>query len=290
MTIFDSIIQGIVQGLTEFLPVSSSGHLTIAQHFLGIRENNLLFDVALHLGTLISVIFVYHKIIFKLFFSFFSLPVKILSKRRLTSHERLIAKLAISLVPLLFLFVPISGVGNLKSMATKFSESGDIAVVGFSLIATSFLLIAGVCQSKILSSSKRNSLKGFDEMSGFDSFLMGIAQLFAAVFPGLSRSGSTLSIGLLQGIKREVALDFSFLMGTPAIVAAAVLEFREAKDLGLKLELIPTLVGVGVSATVGFLSIKFFKWMISKDRTWIFAVYCLLMGMSILITKRLFGI
>ena len=285
MTIFDSIIQGIIQGLTEFLPVSSSGHLAIAQYFLGIKENNLIFNVALHLGTLLSVIFVYYKLLFTLFTAFFTLIPKLFSKKSKSKYEIIVLNFIYSLVPLFFLFVPLPKIKNLKTFASFLASTNNISIVGISLIVTSALLTFSSLYSNKISSRKHFSLKKISEMKPINSFLIGIAQLVAAIFPGLSRSGSTVSVALLQGIKREDAVDFSFIMGTPTILAAAILEFKEAKEMGISVDWNIIFVGIIVSAIVGFLSIKLFKWFVSKDKTWIFALYSLIVGISILILK-----
>lgn len=286
MTIFDSIIQGIIQGLTEFLPVSSSGHLAIAQYFLGIKENNLIFNVALHLGTLFSVIFVYYKFLFKLVISFFTLIPKLFSKKSKNKNEIIVLNFIYSLVPLFLLFVPIPKIKNLKTFASYLASTNNISIVGISLIITSALLTFSSLYSNKISSKKHFSLMKISEMKPMNSLLIGIAQLVAAIFPGLSRSGSTTSIAMLQGIKREDALDFSFIMGTPTILAAAILEFKEAKELGISMDWSIISVGVIVSAIVGFLSIKLFKLFVSKNKTWIFALYSLIVGISILILKN----
>ena len=284
MTIFEAVIQGIIQGLTEFLPISSSGHLTIFQHFLNLKENNLLFDVCLHLGTLLSVIFIYYDTFLKLFASLFTLIPKLFSDKKKNNYEKMIINLFFSLVPLFFLFVPLPEIKNLKTFASQLADSGDISIVGLSLIVTSILLILGVLCSKNFS-HKKNANKN-NEITPRKAFIIGISQLFATIFPGLSRSGSTLSIGLMQGIKRETALDFSFIMGTPAILAASILEIMEVKSKNIDIEFAPILIGILVSAIVGFLSIKLFKWILSNDKTWIFSLYSFIVGVSILIFKR----
>ena len=286
MTIFESIVQGVIQGITEFLPISSSGHLTIAQYFLGQKENNLLFDVCLHLGTLISVFFVYRNIFFKLFISSFTIIPKFFSGKKRNYDEKTVINLFFSLLPLFFLFVPLPKTKNLKTFASNLASSGDISIVGFSLIATSILLIAGFLYSRRVCSKKKNCYNKMSDMSLTNSFVIGVSQLFATIFPGLSRSGTTLSIGLLQGINRETALDFSFIMGTPAILAASFLELIEAKSRGIHIEVFPVLTGVLVSAFVGFLSIKLFKWVLSNDKTWIFSLYSFILGILILIFKN----
>lgn len=285
MTIFDSIIQGVVQGLTEFLPISSSGHLAIAQYFLGIKENNLLFDVSLHVGTLLSVVFVYYKSLINILFSSFSTIFKLFTKKKRNKNEILSLNIIISLIPLFFLFVPIPKIGSLKSLATNLAESGNISIVGISLIVTSVLLTLGSLYSYKLSSKKHFSLSKMSEISPFNSFIIGVSQLVASIFPGLSRSGTTMSTGLLLGMAREDAIDFSFIMGTPTILAASVLEFKESRELGIYMDWNIVFVGIITSAIVGFLSIKFLKWIVSQDRTWIFSAYSFVVGSLILILK-----
>ena len=278
MKIVDAIIQGIVQGVTEFLPVSSSGHLAISQYFLGTdNENNLLFNVCLHLGTLFSVLFVYRKIILKLIISFF----KLFENSEKDKHQKLAINLIIALLPLFFLFVPLPKIKNLKSLASSLAESGSLLPIGISLIFTSILILIGFLCSKSSNKTKKNIF----EINSKNSFLIGFAQMFAAVFPGLSRSGSTLSFGLMQNIDKKSAIDFSFLLGIPAIIAASILEFKEAIESGIKIELIPTLVGMLAAAVFGFLSIKLFKWLVSSDKLWIFSIYTFILGLIIIIFR-----
>ena len=278
MKIVDAIIQGIVQGVTEFLPVSSSGHLAISQYFLGTdNENNLLFNVCLHLGTLFSVLFVYRKIILKLIISFF----KLFKNSEKDKHQKLAINLIIALLPLFFLFVPLPKIRNLKSLASSLAESGSLLPIGISLIFTSILILIGFLCSKSSNKTKKNIF----EINSKNSFLIGFAQMFAAVFPGLSRSGSTLSFGLMQNINKKSAIDFSFLLGIPAIIAASILEFKEAIESGIKIEFIPTIIGMLISAVFGFLSIKLFKWLVSSNKLWIFSIYTFILGLIIIIFR-----
>lgn len=286
MKIFDAIIQGIIQGITEFLPVSSSGHLAISQYFLGIKESNLLFNVYLHLGTLFSVLFVYRKIILKLIINFFDFK-NLFSKKSRNKYQKLIINLVIALLPLVFLFVPIPKIKNLKSLAKNLSESDSILPVGIFLIFTSFLILIGfLCSKSLNKRDKRNkNKKNIFEIKPRNSFLIGTAQMLAAVFPGLSRSGSTLSVGLMQNIDKKSAIDFSFIMGIPAIIAASILEFKEAIETDIKIEFIPTIIGITISAIIGFLSIKLFKWLVSSNKLWIFSIYTFVLGLIIILFR-----
>lgn len=297
MTVLDAIVQGVVQGLTEFLPVSSSGHLTISQHILGVTESNLFFNVMLHLGTLFAVLIVYRKTVADLFSGVVqivkAIAAKSFSLRRLSREQRLVVTLIIGLLPLVLLFVPIPGSGGLssKQLAEIWSgATGYFIMVGVALLFTSILLAVGIAANRL---SMKNALHrrgskndaGRHRLRAIDALAVGFAQLFAAVFPGLSRSGSTLAVGQLCGLSKQTALDYSFVLGIPSILAAAVLEGKDAIASGAaaEIEIIPLLVGVVVSAVVGFFAILLFKWMLAKDRMYIFVIYTAVVGIAVVI-------
>ena len=291
MSIFDAVIQGIVQGLTEFLPVSSSGHLLISQHILGVRENNLFFNVMLHIGTLIAVLAVYRKEILELICAFFKMITKIFGGKfklnSATDDERKIISLVIGLLPLFLLFLPVPGSGmSVKDVAEELSADSNILIVGIFLLFTSFMLKKGINAVKSVKVRDVNCkgselVFGRTNMTYMDSLWIGITQLIAAIFPGISRSGSTLSTGLMRGVDKKTALDYSFILGIPAIVAASLLELKEAfeQDLIYSIDLTPVMIGMVVSAVVGFLSIKAFKWLLKTDKMMIFVVYTFIVGL-----------
>ncbi len=291
MSIFDAVIQGIVQGLTEFLPVSSSGHLLISQHILGVRENNLFFNVMLHIGTLIAVLAVYRKEILELICAFFKMITKIFGGKfklnSATDDERKIISLVIGLLPLFLLFLPVPGSGmSVKDVAEELSADSNILIVGIFLLFTSFMLKKGINAVKSVKVRDVNCkgselVFGRTNMTYMDSLWIGITQLIAAIFPGISRSGSTLSTGLMRGVDKKTALDYSFILGIPAIVAASLLELKEAfeQDLISSIDLTPVMIGMVVSAVVGFLSIKVFKWLLKTDKMMIFVVYTFIVGL-----------
>ena len=294
MSIFDAIIQGIVQGLTEFLPVSSSGHLLISQHILGVKENNLFFNIMLHIGTLVAVLAVYWKKIFSLICAFFRIVSKILKgKFKLKSmdiDEQMVITLIIGLIPLFLFFLPVPGTGmNIKDIANDLSSEKNIIIVGIALLVTSFMLYKGTHTKKYTTFScikqegitQNGVLEGKEKISLIDAVWIGITQFIAAIFPGISRSGSTLSVGLVRGISKKTALDYSFILGIPAIVAAAILETKEAieQDVLSTIDMTPVFVGMIVSVVVGFLAIKLFKWLLATDRMILFVVYTFLVGL-----------
>ncbi len=295
MKIFDAVIQGVVQGLTEFLPISSSGHLLISQHILGVRENNLFFNVMLHLGTLIAVLAVYYKTVIKLITAFFEIIKNIFTGKfqfkKLSSDQNMVLMLIIGLLPLFLLFLPVPGSGtNIKGVAEELASDKNIILVGVSLIVTGILLKMGINKQKrtrlkfayVNSGNGREIWDGKKRLSIMDAVSVGVTQFVTAIFPGLSRSGSTLSTGLLRGISRETALDYSFILGIPAIIAAAALELKDAAEVGAisNVGLIPVLIGMAVSAFVGFLSIILFKWLLKTNKMMIFVIYTFIVGLA----------
>ena len=293
MSILDAIIQGIVQGLTEFLPVSSSGHLLLAQHVLGTQENNLFFNVMLHIGTLIAVLAVYYKTILNLIVAFWEMLKDVFtgkfSFKHLNENQRMIVMLFLGLLPLFLLFLPIPGSGtNIKGIAEELSSERNIILVGISLVLTSLMLKLGTKKQNFKKYKfSREELKNDSrkEINSIDAIWIGVVQFIASIFPGISRSGSTLSTGLLRGVEKQTALDYSFILGIPAIIAAAALELKESFEMGAisSMNINSVLVGMLVSAIVGFLSIKLFKWLLKTDKMIIFIIYTFVVGLVSLI-------
>lgn len=299
MSILDAIIQGIVQGLTEFLPVSSSGHLAITQHILGTSgDGNLFFNVMLHVGTLVAVIAFYYKLIWSLIKEFFSMIKDIFTGKfkwsKMNYERNLIMMLIIGLVPLFLLFVPIPGTDmKIKDLAEVLSSSPILLVTAISLLVTSALLTIGII------CNRRNSTKGGKHLKGagktgsngresytiLDAVCVGLMQVAAAVFPGLSRSGSTLAVGEMRGINKQKALDYTFILGVPSIVAAALLEGIDAikSPEGINVEVGVIIAGVIASAVVGYLAIVIFKWFLKSDKMSIFVIYTAIVGVAFIV-------
>ena len=294
MNLFDAIMQGILQGLTEFLPVSSSGHLAIYQHIVGMNDNNLFFSVMLHIGTLAAVVAVYFRTIIKLFSSLWSIIKKIFKREfkwsEMTGEENLAMMIIIGLLPLFLLFLPIPSTDmKIKDLADKFNLDGYFFIVGIALVTTSMLLFfSGKRRSEIrVVDGKRYRKKLRRRYTVADAVIVGFTQCAAAIFPGLSRSGSTLAASRFRKIDKQTALDYSFLLGTPAIVAAAILEtkdalFSEESDLA-NINFLYVIVGMVVAAIVGFFAIKLFKWLLSTEKMYIFILYTAAVGLIILL-------
>ncbi len=275
MSVLKAIILGIVQGITEFLPISSSGHLSLFQHFLGVGgEGSLLFSVLLHLGTLIAVFVVFHKTIFELIVEFFNLIKDIFTGnfkfKKLKGKKKMLVMFVFSCIPLLLLLIPVGNDMKLMDWLSGFSEDDSILLEGFCFLFTGCLLLTSTYISK-----KRVLTK---EVNTVDSFAVGLAQVFAAGFPGISRSGSTISTGMICGVSKDYMVEYSFILGIPAILVANAVELKDAIDTGAKLELLPTIIGVIVAAVVGVACIKLLQWILKKDMWKYFGFYCFVVG------------
>ena len=266
MDIINIIIQGIIQGLTEFLPVSSSGHLSVAQHFMGIGEESVLISVVLHSGTLIAVFIAFRKpiagMIKEFFLSIGDIFAGRFSWRGMNDDRRMMVMVIIATLVL----VPFVLV---KDFFESFSGDGDIVFEGFAFIFTALeLILADAC------------VKGYKtgkDMTVKDAVTVGLFQC-AALFPGVTRSGSTVSSGLFCGLTRETAFNFSFILGIPAILGSCVLEAVDVVKSGESTDPLPLIVGAAVSAVVGLLSIKLVKLVIKNDKFRIFGIYALILG------------
>ena len=271
MTILDGVLQGVIQGLTEFLPVSSDGHLAVFQHLFGLSgENALFFTVMLHVGTLIAVFIAFYKTIWKMIVEAFKMIGDIFTGKfqyKESNEERKgVIMVLVTLIPLLaFYFV--------KDYFTMLSEDADIIVEGFCFLFTGTLLfLADKCVK---------GKKTAKDMTVREGLRIGFFQGFAAL-PGVSRSGSTISIGLLSGFSREFMVEFSFIMGIPAILGASLFEFLDALKTGVEFTM-PLFVGVITAAFVGLLAIKLLTWLVKTDRFGIFAYYTLILGVIVLV-------
>ena len=284
MSVFKAIILGIVQGVTEFLPISSSGHLSLFQHFLGVGgDGSLLFSVLLHLGTLIAVFVVFHKTIFELIIEAIDLIKDIFTGKfhfkKLTGKKKMLVMFVFSCIPLLFLLIPVGNDMKLMDVLSGFSEDDSILVEGFCFIFTAVLLLT----STYISRTKKLTR----EVNTLDAFAIGIAQVFAAGFPGISRSGSTISTGMICGVSKENMVEYSFILGIPAIIVANAVELKDAVETGAQLEILPTIIGVIVAAVVGVACIKLLQWILKKDMWKYFGYYCFVIGVITIICSIL---
>ncbi len=244
MSYFDAIVLGLVQGLTEFLPVSSSGHLVMAQVFLGVPSPGVFLEVALHLATLLSVIVVYRARLAQLILGMF---------RRDPEALRYIGLLLLATLP-----VVVIGLFFRHQIEAAFDTP---YVTGFMLLATGFIL---------WSTGLNTGDRPHDRPTTLHAVAMGVSQCLA-LLPGISRSGTTIAAGLWTGLRGERAAEFSFLMSLPAVGGAAVLQATELGD-GIAVDG-PLAAGFVVALLSGVAAIKSLVWLVRRQGFHKFAWY-----------------
>ena len=274
MTYLTAFLLGLIQGVAEFLPISSSGHLAIAQNLLGLESAGSVpefFDVLLHLGTLIAVFAAYWKDICEMVVEFFR-GIGDLAHRSTPSPvppaRRLILLIIVGTLPL-FAVLPIrkavQGLGD------------NMVFVGAALIVTGFLLF--------LCDRVRKGHKTERSATWLDALLVGVGQAVATL-PGVSRSGMTITAGCFVGYERRFAVRFSFLLSIPAVLGANILSIGDAVKAGINgAELPMYLVGVVTAAVVGYLCIRLLKYVADKGRFGAFAYYCWAVGILTLVLQ-----
>ena len=274
MTYVTSFLLGLVQGVAEFLPISSSGHLAIAQNLLGLEGAGSVpefFDVLLHLGTLIAVFAAYWKDICDMVVEFFR-GIGDLAHRSTPSPvppaRRLILLIIVGTLPL-FVMVPFR---------RFFSSLGDnMYFIGGALIFTGILLF--------VSDRVHHGRKTEKTATLLDALLVGIGQAIA-LCPGISRSGMTITAGCFVGYERRFAVRFSFLLSIPAVLGANILSIKDAVQVGIVGAEVPMyLVGVAVAAVTGYLCIRLLKYIADKGRFGAFAYYCWAAGVLTLVLQ-----
>jgi undecaprenyl-diphosphatase len=265
MNELEALILGLIQGLTEYLPVSSSGHLTIASHFFGHNgEENLTFTVAVHVATVLSTLVILWKEIVWILKGLFKWDGK------MNAEQRYALAIAVSMIP-----VGIVGV-FFKDYVEEIFGSG-LFIVGCCLLVTALLLI--------FSYYARPRQK--ENISLWDAFVIGLAQA-AAVLPGLSRSGSTIATGLLLGNKKEKLAQFSFLMVIPPILGEALLDVMKAVKHGTEAAtagISPTALIVGFVAAFasGCLACRWMIGIVRRGKLIYFGIYCAIVGLLLII-------
>lgn len=262
-SILTPIILGIVEGLTEFLPVSSTGHLIIASELLNLEHGSSdSFNIIIQLGAILAVVFLYKE----RFFSFFNLS-KI---KELTNIQKLKESKELNLVHIALSILPILAVGFLGRKFIK-AHLFNTQVVVASLIFVGILLIIA---EKFKPKAKIHSL---DSISYKDAFIIGIAQCFALI-PGVSRSGSTMITAMMRKIDLKTAADYSFLISVPVISAATIYEFIKSYDQFSSGDLLNLLIGFVVTFMVAIVGIKGFLIVLKKLSITPFAIYRILLG------------
>jgi len=266
MTALQAMLLGLVQGIAEFLPISSSGHLSIFQNFFGMvtaENSNILFDVLLHLGTLISVCFAYRREIIDIirdclgFVKSFGHPVPGKHKKRYPA-ARLLLLMFVATIPLFFIALVNERVEQL------YNSTGFI---GCMLILTGVMLF--------ISDKMPKGTKTEKSMRILDALIIGVCQAVATI-PGLSRAGTTITAGIVRGLDRQFAVKFSFLLSIPAVLGANILTLADAvSERNTDWSQLPVyLLGMLVAMVSGYFAIRIVKYVSQKGKFGWFAGYC----------------
>ncbi len=265
MSIWLAVLLGLVQGLTEFLPVSSSGHLVLAQTLFGgdLEADYMLFNVLLHFGTLLSVVVAFWKDVRELVAEFFGW---IRDGFKVNGHpyRRFIILLLVTIIPM-FAVLPIK-----SKLEEAFSSP---LLVGLMLLVTSAILF--------LSEKAPRKHKTEENASILDAFIVGVGQCFA-VLPGLSRSGTTICTGLLRGFSRDFAVRFAFIMSLPVVLGANILEMADVilspENAANDVSTVCYIIGIAVAMISGLLAIRLVKLVTKRGNFRPFVVYCMFIG------------
>lgn len=289
MTLFQAIFLGIVQGLTEFLPVSSSGHLAIFKEMLGVSTpegaSALTFDILLHVGTLAAICIVYFKDIKKMilefifmirdiFFNFMTLISRPIGKKDKEfikiisgSYRKFVLMVIIATIP--------TGIIGLLLKDVIETASSNLAIVGVALLITCFLLL--------IANSAENLRKTPKNIPYWQSAVVGVMQGVATI-PGISRSGSTISTCLFLGFDKKFAVKYSFIMSIPAIIGALILDIKDISfsEMGGQLWLY-YIIGMISAAVVGYFCIRVVNYLVKENKFKYFAYYCAVAGIVAII-------
>ena len=268
-----SAVLGFVQGVAEFLPISSSGHLTLFQHFFGMPEPDQLFNVLLHFATLLAVCVVYWRDIWEMIVEFFAFFADLFSHRRCRGNppeaRRMVLLLVLGTLPL-FLILPIKE--HVEALY------GNTFFVGGALLITGLLLY--FCDR--IQKGRKNERTA----TMTDVLLVGVGQAIATC-PGISRSGMTICMGCFRGFDRRFAVRFAFLLSIPAVLGANILQIKDVVEAGgIDVKLIPGyLLGVAAAAVSGYLSIRLVRMVADKGKFGSFAYYCWIVGVVSLVAN-----
>ncbi len=259
MNTFQAVILGLLQGFSEFLPISSSGHLVLFQRILGVQEPAMTFDILLHVGTLIPV-----------FVVFWSDIVAIIKK----PFQKLTLMLIIATIPTV-----IVGLLFKDTIEKQFAPDGSLVFFPYCFILTGFFLL--------YADRMTNTTKKEEDMTAIDALVIGIMQAIA-ITPAISRSGSTISGALFRKLDREYAARFAFLMSIPAVIGATILQAKDIVTGAVPMDSIltmPHILGVLVAALSGYLAIKFMLNVVKQCKLRYFAYYVFAVGALILVDR-----
>ncbi len=273
MELYQGIVLGILQGLTEFLPVSSSGHLVLGQIFFGITQSQLIFDISVHVGTLVAVLVVYFKDIMAIIASIFRYLRLLFSSEKSAYLFKEDENLRIALF-ILIGTIPTGLIGLFLKQFEHVLFSSQL-LVGCMLILTGSILWVS---KGFYSAGEKGAPLGT-----WRAIVIGLGQGLA-VIPGISRSGTTIATGMFLGLSRDMAAKFSFLLSIPAIIGAEILGVKDLMESGASLDMV-TVWSTVVSFAVGLVALKILLKLVHSGKFHLFAPYCWVLGVLALLSS-----
>lgn len=287
MSVLQSIILGLIQGIAEFLPISSSGHLQVAQELFGLSEVPVLFDIFLHLATLLAVVIYFRKVICRLFAILFRWilrkPEPNYDSSEISGKIATLApndKTGRKMILMVILSTFITAALGLVSSKVVSAVPVQVICIGF-LITSIFLILSTIAERKFRKTDANRNIV-FSGINVFQAVIIGIAQGIGTL-PGISRSGSTIAGALFCKVDRITAGDYSFIVSIPAILGAFVLELKDLGEVSSSIGALPVIAGCAAAFVSGFFALSFLMKVINKGKLEYFACYLIPVSIILMI-------
>ena len=277
MTVIKGILLGILQGIAEFLPISSSGHLAVVQKLFGLEEVPLLFDIMLHLATLLAVVLYFRKKIWTLLCVFGRLIARRPAPKAVNKDDLLCGTEARGRMTILAVIITTVVTGAIGVFTSKLIPDMPVKVTCAGFIVTAILLVVSSIIERRKSSAVKNSAEKNDGIKWYQAIVIGVMQGFGTL-PGISRSGSTIAGSQLCGVNRAAAGEYSFIVSIPAILGAFLLELKDFAEVGSTVGAAPVIAGCAAAFAWGYISLAVLMKIIRKGKLEWFACYLIPAG------------
>ena len=277
MTVIQGILLGILQGIAEFLPISSSGHLAVVQKLFGLEEVPLLFDIMLHLATLLAVVLYFRKKIWTLLCVFGRLIARRPAPKAVNKDDLLCGTEARGRMTILAVIITTVVTGAIGVFTSKLIPDMPVKVTCAGFIVTALLLVFSSIIERRKSSAVKKSAEKNDGIKWYQAIVIGVMQGFGTL-PGISRSGSTIAGSQLCGVNRAAAGEYSFIVSIPAILGAFLLELKDFAEVGSTVGAAPVIAGCAAAFAWGYISLAVLMKIIRKGKLEWFACYLIPAG------------
>ena len=277
MTVIKGILLGILQGIAEFLPISSSGHLAVVQKLFSLEEVPLLFDIMLHLATLLAVVLYFRKKIWTLLCVFGRLIARRPAPKAVNKDDLLCGTEARGRMTILAVIITTVVTGAIGVFTSKLIPDMPVKVTCAGFIVTAILLVFSSIIERRNSGAVKNSAEKNDGIKWYQAIVIGVMQGFGTL-PGISRSGSTIAGSQLCGVNRAAAGEYSFIVSIPAILGAFLLELKDFAEVGSTVGAAPVIAGCAAAFAWGYISLAVLMKIIRKGKLEWFACYLIPAG------------